>query len=525
VGDDKWARRKPGSASGTVVPPPAGDYLPPLPQRRGLVRSVFGRGSGEKDQQSSDTTASRPAVGDSASSRREANFSTHDSSEFPQNSGNGTPSPNLAGPGRQPSQENSRTQGNLRNSARSLGPELPDNVRQLFPPVLRSRKVLPATARALHPSAGKVQRPEAQSVAQQLPTTQDQPPSHAGGSAMRSAQGELLGHAEGRSTSLAAAWGTESAQSAATSRIWRRSRLRGTRQASLAGSGGRRQVLWMVLLSVLVIITGAGTLFALIRHPGGHGRGAQQGPTALSGAAAARASAARWVSSRVSRSDMIGCDTVMCADLLKAGVPSSDLLVLSSTAPDPLGADVLVATPLLQSHFGSRLRTEYAPTVLASFGRGPARVDVRLVANYGAAAYNLALRRDLAARRTVGRQLIGNRRIALPSTAENELAAGKVDSRLLITLPALAAKHPIRILAFFDRPPGASSGVPLAGVKLSGTDPKARMSPSAYLRWLTSFLRKQQSVYRAASVTAATHHGHRVVSVRFTWPSPIGLLH
>jgi len=222
---------------------------------------------------------------------------------------------------------------------------------------------------------------------------------------------------------------------------------------------------------------------------------------------------------------MIGCDAVMCADLLKAGVPSSDLLVLRSTAPDPLGADVLVATPLLQSHFGSRLRTEYAPTVLASFGRGPARVDVRLVANYGAAAYNLALRRDLAARRTVGHQLIGNRRIALPSAAENELATGKVDPRLLITLPALAAKHPIRILAFFDRPPGASSGVPLAGVKLSGTDRKARMLPSAYLRWLTSFLRKQQSVYRAATVTAATHHGHRVVSVRFTWPSPIGLLH
>ena len=281
----------------------------------------------------------------------------------------------------------------------------------------------------------------------------------------------------------------------------------------------------MVLLSVLVLITAAGTLVALIRHPGGHGRGAQRGLAALSGAAAARASAAQWVSSQVSRSDMIGCDAVMCADLLKAGVPSSDLLVLRSTAPDPLGADVLVATPLLQSHFGSRLRTEYAPTVLASFGRGPARVDVRLVANYGAAAYNLALRRDLAARRTVGHQLIGNRRIALPSAAENELATGKVDPRLLITLPALAAKHPIRILAFFDRPPGASSGVPLAGVKLSGTDRKARMLPSAYLRWLTSFLRKQQSVYRAATVTAATHHGHRVVSVRFTWPSPIGLLH
>jgi len=281
----------------------------------------------------------------------------------------------------------------------------------------------------------------------------------------------------------------------------------------------------MVSLSLVVLVTATGTLVALIRQPAGDISSAGQGPGAWSGAAAARASAAQWVSSQVSRSEMIGCDTVMCTDLLKAGVPSSDLLVLRPTAQDPFGADVLVATPILQSQFGTRLRTEYAPTVLASFGSGSARVAVRLVANYGAAAYDLALRRDLAARRTAGAQLIGNGRIALPSAAENQLAAGNVDPRLLITLPALAAKHPIRILAFFDRPPGASSGVPLAGVKLSGTDPRARMLPSAYLRWLTSFLRKQQSVYRAARVTAATHHGHQVVSVRFTWPSPIGLLH
>jgi hypothetical protein len=472
MGDDEWARRKPGSVSGTVVPPPAGDDLPPLPQRRGFVRAMLGRGH-----------------------------------EFPQNSGNGTPSPNLRAPRQQPSPENSQTARNLRNSARSSGPELPDNVRQLFPPVLRSRKMLPATARALHPSASKVQRPEAQVATERIE------------------RGSPGGHEAGTSASLAATWGAEPWQSPVMRRIWQRSRPWGTRQPSPTGSSSRRHVLWMVSLSVLVLVTAAGTLVALMRQSAGSGQGARQGLGALSSAAAARAAAAHWVSSQVSRSEMIGCDTVMCSDLLKAGVRSSDLLVLKSAAPDPLGADVLVATAILQSKFGTRLRTEYAPTVLASFGRGPAKIDVRLVANSGAAAYNLALRRDLAARRAVGAQLIGNRRIALPSAAQTDLAAGKVDPRLLITLPALASKHPIRILAFFDRPPGASSGVPLAGVKLSGTDPKAGMMPRAYLRWLTSFLRSQQTVYRAASVSAITHHGHPVVSVRFTWPSPIGLLH
>ena len=181
MGDDKWARRKPGSASGTVVPPPAEDELPPLPQRRGLVRSRLSRRSGEKDQHSSAAAVSRPAASNSAGSRRAADFSTHSTTEFPQNSGNGTPSPNLPGPRRQQSQENSQAQRNLLNTALPPGPELPDNVRQLFPPVLRSRRVLPATARALHPSTSNAQRAPAQPVTERPPGTQDQPPGGDGG--------------------------------------------------------------------------------------------------------------------------------------------------------------------------------------------------------------------------------------------------------------------------------------------------------------------------------------------------------
>src|SRR5258706_387148 len=83
-------------------------------------------------------------------------------------------------------------------------------------------------------------------------------------------------------------------------------------------------------------------------------------------------------------------------------VPSADLLAITPTTQDPLQADVLVATPALQSQFGIRLSTEYAPAVLASFGTGNARVDVRVVAAYGASAYQLALNRDLAARELLG---------------------------------------------------------------------------------------------------------------------------
>src|SRR5260221_12075269 len=39
LGEEKCIRRKPGRASGTVVPPPVGDDPPPLPERRNPGRT------------------------------------------------------------------------------------------------------------------------------------------------------------------------------------------------------------------------------------------------------------------------------------------------------------------------------------------------------------------------------------------------------------------------------------------------------------------------------------------------------
>jgi len=531
MGEDKWTRRRPGRVSGTVVPPPAGDDLPPVP-RRGADRPRLRRDG--RNQETPECQGTRKAPVRAESPAGASVFESHDSREI---------------------REASRTST---ASARRAGPEMPDTVRQLFPPILRARKVLPAGAMSLHPSATRAQPDEAQAAAPPTPE-QDQPTGRAARSMPdRPAGRRRLAGLRGRpahraapaadraafsdrgspalpsagAMPLAVAWGVEPWQTGALRRMLPHSGSSGTGlrfktgPRSGTGQSGGRQVLWMVALTALLLLTAAGTAVALMRHPIGRGSEvAKQRLASVSGAGAARSAAAEWVARQVSRSSIIGCDTVVCADLLKAGVPSSDLLVLRSSAQDPLGADVVVATSVLQSLFGTRLRSEYAPVVLATFGHGSATVDVRLVAVDGAAAYKLALRKDLAARQAVGAQLIGNKRIALPAAAEAQLAAGNVDPRLLITLPALAERHPIQVLGFFDRAPRASSGVPLAGVELSGADPQAGLSPRAYLRWLTSFLRSQRSVYRAASVSTATRHGRPVVSIRFTWPTPIGLLH
>jgi hypothetical protein len=110
----------------------------------------------------------------------------------------------------------------------------------------------------------------------------------------------------------------------------------------------------------------------------------------------------------------------MCAALQAGGVAAGRLLVLGTSASDPLGSDLVVATPALRSQFGARLASVYAPVVIASFGAGAARIEIRAVAADGTAAYNSALAADRSARISAGRQLIGNRHITV-SAARAEL--------------------------------------------------------------------------------------------------------
>jgi hypothetical protein len=239
----------------------------------------------------------------------------------------------------------------------------------------------------------------------------------------------------------------------------------------------------------------------------------------LQAAAATRATAARWIAGQVSPSAIVACDPAMCAALQASGIGAGRLLALGTSASDPLGSDLVVATPALRSQFGARLASVYAPVVIASFGSGAARIDIRAVAADGTAAYNSALAADRGARITAGQQLIGNRRIAMTAADQAALRAGRVDPRLLAMLAALAAQQPLRVLAFGDPSPGASAAIPLRSVELApagvGTQAAAR------LRTMLSFLQAQQLPFLPTA--AALVHGS-ALSVEYAAPSPLGLL-
>jgi hypothetical protein len=274
-------------------------------------------------------------------------------------------------------------------------------------------------------------------------------------------------------------------------------------------------------LVAVVFVAGAATV-KLSRGggPGGRSAGQQSGGAALAAAAGARQQAAAWVASQAGAEAIVACDPAMCAALHAQGVPAGRLLVLSPARADPLGSDLVVGTPAVRSQFGTRLPGVYAPVTLATFGAGAARIDVRASAPYGAAAYRRQLITDVRARKAAGALLLRNHRIHVAPAARAALADGEVDSRLLVTLAALAAIHPVDIAGFGGAGRGASAGVPLRSADITGGSP----GPVS-LRALMTILRAQRSPYLPTSLDIVRIPDvGPALRVAYPAPSPLGLL-
>jgi hypothetical protein len=308
---------------------------------------------------------------------------------------------------------------------------------------------------------------------------------------------------------------------ATTIRLWLERRVRREHARTPQERRPASRALGLIPYVVVVILAGA-LAVALVQHTRTGAKNAGSGRADPASATIARGDAAGWIVGQVSPGAIVACDPVMCSALQARGFPAGSLLALGPSAGDPLGSAVVVATAAVRDQFGRRLTSVYAPVVLASFGSGSALVQVLVTAPDGAAAYRVAQQADLRARRAAGRQLVDNPRIACPAQVRSELLAGDVDARLLITLAALAAEHPVSILSFGDRGPGASPGVPLRAAEVAGP---AGPDGASYLSSSLAFLRAQHAPFLASTIsTARLASGKTVLRVGFAAPSPLGLL-
>jgi hypothetical protein len=211
----------------------------------------------------------------------------------------------------------------------------------------------------------------------------------------------------------------------------------------------------------------------------------------------------------------------MCAALQAHGFPVSKLVVLGPASPDPAPSAVIVDTATVRELFGTSLAAGWAPAVLASFGSGTGAITVRVVAPQGAAAYQAALRADLAISKASGANLLHDPSVAASATARSQLLAGQVDMRLLRALASVAAHEPINIVRFGNLGTGASPGVPLGFADLAETIPAAHMDTAAYVRAVWAVLDGPDAQIHPARAISGLVQGQPILRVEFTEPSPL----
>jgi hypothetical protein len=302
-------------------------------------------------------------------------------------------------------------------------------------------------------------------------------------------------------------------------------------RAGLAAWGRRHRRFANRALVVVALLAAGSLAFVLTQNVGAEDPAAHRGPSkagprngetpSVSGAEI-RNIAAHWVAAQVSRTATVSCDRVMCNALQTAGFPAALLVQLRRGNADPPHTALLVDTAAVRSMTGDRFVLADAPAVIASFGSGSMRIDVRVVAHQGGAAYLAQLKADVAARKQAGAQLLQSPAVTMSPEARSQLSAGEVDSRLIVVITGLAAQQPVTIEAFGDLGPGATRGIPMRAMALAPSAGNGMPSAAAGIRSMLAFLHAQTN-YGGTQLRVVQVGGRNALSVQFMAPSPLGL--
>jgi hypothetical protein len=263
-----------------------------------------------------------------------------------------------------------------------------------------------------------------------------------------------------------------------------------------------------VIAAAAVEFTGAASVGTKAPSAGNSGSGSAYRTSS-------QAQAAAWIAGQVSSDAMIACYPAMCTALQEQGVAADRLLPWQPGSAGPIDADVVVtSTPA-----SSQLADDYAPALIASFGSGVGRIEVRATEPGGAAAYEPALQADLAARRSAGSELLRNWHIRFTVRDAAQLRAGEVDTRLLATLAALASQYSFRVAAFGDVSPGVRVLFREATITAGGGNGAAELAGAMNL------VNEQDPPFLPTRVaTSRLAAGQAALSIEFAAPDPLGLL-
>ncbi len=223
---------------------------------------------------------------------------------------------------------------------------------------------------------------------------------------------------------------------------------------------------------------------------------------------------------QVSRAAVVACDAQMCADLTSRGFPGVNLLRIGSQSNDPLGAELVVDTAAVRAQFRDRLAV-WAPAIVAAFGSGNARIEIRLEFPGGAASYRADQPKYARARKALDAQLLTNNRIKLSAAARAQLRSGNIDPQLPLLIALMVHYHPLQIVDFGGQSPGGGPASLLRSMDLATADPPAHLTPSEYINWMRSFIQAQRSKYHPALSLVTLPGGQTVLRIGYGAPSPL----
>ena len=235
--------------------------------------------------------------------------------------------------------------------------------------------------------------------------------------------------------------------------------------------------------------------------------------------AAARARAVSWILHQASPAAFVACDEVVCGDLAHS---FPNLIPIGPGSNDLLGSSLVVATAAVRNQFGNRLDV-WAPAVLASFGTGNARIDIRWAYPGGVTAYRRALPGSLRARKAIDALLLTNTNVRLSPTAKAQLRSGQVDPTLPDLLSIMAHTHPLHIVDFASQSPGGGPASLMRWMDLATTVRGAHLRRVAYLGWMQSFFSGQRAEYHPDWVQQVRlPNGQAVLRIGYGAPGLLG---
>ena len=279
------------------------------------------------------------------------------------------------------------------------------------------------------------------------------------------------------------------------------------------------------LMALILFVAGAAWLATALAgrdvssepQAGGHARTSQK----LATEAAVRAQAVKWILHQVSPAALVSCDSQVCRDLANNRFPAANLVTLGPMSSDPVGSALVVATADVRAQFGSHLAV-YAPAIIASFGSGNGRIDIRLVFPGGARKYRAVQHAALLARKAADAQLLGNSNITLSPTAKAQLRSGQIDPRLPLLVALMAAKRPLWIVDFPRQSPGGGPASLRRWVDLATSFRVAHLTPPEYVRWMREYIDAQLTPFRPEWARQVTLHGDQtVLRIGYGAPSPL----